>query len=199
MKKLYTIGFVLMVLFSMTMSVGALEYKTIYRHNGMSAYADWVESTPEDLTTDTFLGVTKSNDGTDIYLSIYTYDTAGYWSYKYGYKFIKDDVFSIDKRLNSASLKAVQIYLYQWHCDEDGCWETPEGLVTVEATWTGTGDISKGGYKWMSKYDDYMAKGSDSSLSRSATAKGSINGDDLGTSNYGGLAKFKTAYMSMKK
>lgn len=198
MKKLYTIGFVLMVLFSMTMSVEALEYKTIYRQNGMAAYAYWIGSTPEGLNTDTFLAVTESNSGTDIYLSICTYDTTS-WSCKSGYKFIQGDIFSIDKKLNSASLKSVQIDMFQWSCDGDNCWETPTDPATVEATWTGIGDTSKGSYKWMSKYGDYISKGSGSSLSRYATAQGLINGNDLETSNNGELAKFKSVYMDMKK
>lgn len=199
MKKLYTIGFVLIALFSIAMSVEALEYKTMYRQNGMSAYAYWMESA-EGLTTDTFLTATKSDSGTDVYLSICTYDEVTYyWSCRSGYKLIQDDDFSIDKKLSSASLKPVSIYLYQWSCDEDSCWGGPESIATVEATWTGIGGVSKGSYKWMSKYGDYISKGGGSSSSRDGIAKGSIDGYDLETTNYAGLAKFKSAYMDMKK
>ncbi len=199
MRKIYILASALMVLFSMTLSVEALEQKTIYRQNGMSAYADWMETTPEGLTTDTYLSVTQSNDGTDIYMSICTFDMTGNGSCKSGYKFTQDNVFSIDKKLDSASLNAVQIDLYQWNCDETGCWETPAGNANIEATWAGTGGLSKGSYKWMSKYGDYMSKGSDSSTSREAIAQGSINGDDLGTSDFAGMAKFKSVYMDMVK
>ncbi len=201
MKKLYMVVFALMVLLSITMSVTALEQKTIDRQNGMAAYADWTETTPENITTDTYLSVTQSNDGTDIYISMCSYDQEGSnWSCKSGYKFTQENVFSIDNKLNSANLEAVQIDLYQWNCDETGmCWETPDGTATIDANWTGTGDVVKGSFKYMSKYDDYVMKGSDSSISREATATGSINGNDLGTSDFGGLAKFKSAYMYMKK
>jgi hypothetical protein len=192
MKKLYAAAFAFVVSLSMIMSATALEYKTIYRQNGMSAYADWTEING-DINNDTYLSVTETDDGTDVYLSIWTYDAStGNSSYKYGYNFIQDDVFSIDKKLNSASLENMQIDLYQWYCDENGiCGETPAGTATIKADWTGTGDISK--------YGDYIAKGSDSSSSRNAIATGSINGDDIGTSAFAGLAKFKSVYMDMKK
>ncbi len=73
MRKTYTILFTLIVLLSMAMSAEALESKTIERHNGASAYADWSE-TNGNIITDTYLSVTKANDGTDIYLDIYTWD-----------------------------------------------------------------------------------------------------------------------------
>ncbi len=199
MKKIYMLGLAFMVLFSVTMSVEALEQKTISRQNGIAAYADWIDTTTDDLTTDTFLSVTQSDDGTDIYMSICTYDITGNWSCKSGYMFTQDNVFSMDKKFNSASLNAVQIDLYQLNCDETGCWETPAGTATIQATWTGMGDISKGSYKWMSKYSDYTAKGSSSSLSRAATAEGSLNDEDLGASSSAGLAKFKDVYMEMIK
>ena len=199
MKQIYTLALAFMVLLSMTMSVEALEQKTLYRQNGIAAYADWTETTNEGITTDNYLSVTESDDGTDIYLSICTYDITGNGSCKSGYKFTQDNVFSMDKKLDSASLNTVQIDLYQWNCDQNGCWETPADPATIEATWTGTGDISKGSYKWMSKYGDYISKGSSSSLSRDATANGKINGNDLGISDFAGLAKFKSMNIEMKK
>ena len=74
--------FTLIVLLSMAMSAEALESKTIERHNGASAYADWTE-TNGDITTYTYLSVTETNDGTDVYLDIYTWGP-DYWSEKIG-------------------------------------------------------------------------------------------------------------------
>jgi hypothetical protein len=55
----------------------------------------------------------------------------------------------------------------------------------------------------MSRYDDYMEKGSSSSRFWDAIATGSIVIDsdswDLGPSNYGGLATFKSVSMQMQK
>ncbi len=48
MKKIYTLGLVLMVLLSMTLSAAALESKTIFRQNGDAAVASW--SSPDRST-----------------------------------------------------------------------------------------------------------------------------------------------------
>ena len=192
MKKLNILVFALMVLLSVTISATALDYKTINRQDGVSAYAGWAD-TNGDVSTYTDLFVMKTDDGADIGVSICTYDTAtGISSCKSGYKFTKDNVFSIDQKLNSASLSEVDIEVYDWNT---GTLET----LRVKADWTGTGDVTKGSFKYMSKYGDYTMKSSSSSVSREATATGSINGNDLGTSDLGGLAKFKSAYMEMKK
>lgn len=200
MKQIYILALAFMVLLSMTMSVEALEQKTIYRQNGMAAYADWMETTPEGLTTDTSLSVTQSNDGIDIYISMCSYDTEGNWSCKSGYEFAQDDVFSIDKKLNSANLEVVNIDLYQWNCDETGmCWVTPDGNVTIGANWAGNGEISKSSSKYTSKSGDISIKYSDSSSIREATVTGSLDGLELGPSSYGGLVIFKSASISMQK
>lgn len=200
MKQIYILALAFMVLLSMTMSVEALEQKTLYRQNGISAYADWTETTNDGLTIDTYLGVTQTDDGTDISISICSYEIAGNGSCKSGYKFTQDNVFTMDKKFDSASLNSVQIdNVYEWYCDENGCWESPAESVTIEATWAGIGDISRGSYKWMSKNGDYISKGSSSSLSREATAQGFINGNDLGISDFAGLSRFKSMNMEMNK
>jgi len=194
MKKLYTIALALVVMLSMIMSATALQYKTIYRQNGVAAYASWSE-TNGDISKYTDLFVQKTDDGTDIGLSICTYDTVNYyWSCKSGYMFTPDNVFSMEGKgkLNSASLSAVDINVYDW---ETGTSET----VNVKADWTGKGDVAKGSYKYTSKYGDYTMKGSSSSVYRDATATGLIGGKDPGTSAYAGLAMFKSSYMEMKK
>ncbi len=193
MRKLYVLALALMVLLSMTLSVEALEQKTINRQSGMTAYADWTETTAEGQTTDTYLSVTESNDGTDIYISICTYDTTGYYACESGYKFTTEDVFSMDKKLVSASLSGVDIEVYDWNT---GAAET---LKNVRAEWTGTGDVSTGSFKYTSKYGDYMMKSSSSSSYREAGATGSIDDIDLGVSAYGGMGKFKSADIYMEK
>ncbi len=199
MKKLNTLVFALMVLLSITISATALDYKTINRQDGMSAYAEWAD-TNGDVSTYTDLFVMKTDDGADIGVSICTYDTVtGVSSCKSGYKFTQDNVFSIDKNLDLASLNAVEINLYEWSCDETGCWGTPADPITIEANWAGTGDKTKGSFKYTSKYGDYTMKSSSNSISREATTTGSINGTDLGTGDFGELAKFKSASMEMKK
>jgi hypothetical protein len=190
MRKPYVILFALLVLLSTVMSVQALESKTIERHNGASASADWSE-TNGDKTTTTYISVSESDYGTDIYLDIYTWGP-DFWSDKYGYMCTQDDVFSIDKKLNSASLSEVPIDVYDW---DTGVSET----ITVKADWIGKGDISGGSSKSISKNGDYVWKSSDNSKYRDASATSSINGLDLGISSYASMSNFKNAYISMTK
>lgn len=190
MRKSYTIIFALIALLSMTMSVQALEFKTIERYSGASAYADFYE-TNGDITTGEYISVTETDGGTDIYLEIYTYGP-DYWSSKSGYMFTQDDVFSIDKKLNSASLSEVEIEVYDWYTDETE-------ILTVNADWIGEGYISRDSYTSRSQSGNYVWKSSDSSKYRDASATGSINGLDLGVSSYATLSDFKSAYMSMEK
>jgi hypothetical protein len=190
MRKLYTALLTLVVLLSTTMSVEALESKTIERHNGASAYASWCK-TNGNATIYTYLSVTETDDGTDIYVSTYTYGP-DYYSDKSGYMFTKDNVFKIDKKLNSASLSEVQINAHDWYTGET---ET----LTVKANWLGMGDVSTGSSSYSSKNGDYVWKSSDSSKYRGASATCSINGLDLGISPDASLSNFKSAYISMEK
>ena len=59
MKKLFSMLLTLVVLLSTTTSVEALESKTLERHNGASAYAEWYE-THDNATTYTYLSVTET-------------------------------------------------------------------------------------------------------------------------------------------
>lgn len=196
MRKLYTLLFTLIVLLSTTMSVQAFEYKSLSRNNDASASASWTEIN-NNATTNTYLSIYETDDGTDIYVSQYTYDNSEpyYWyssSYKSGCLFTKDNVFKIDKKLNSASLSEVKIDLNDWNAGET---ET----VTLKVDWTGEGDISTGSYKSSSTYDDYVSKSSSSSSHRQASATGSINDSDLGTSSYASMGFSESVYSSMDK
>jgi hypothetical protein len=190
MRKLYTALITLVVLLSTAMSVQALESKTISRTNGASASASWNEING-DITTSKYLSVTETDDGTDIYLEIYTWGP-DYWSEKSGYLFTQDDVFSIDKKLNSASLSEVPIEVYNWETGES---ET----MTANADWIGKSDLSRGSSSSISRSGDYVWKSSDSSKYRDASVTGSMNGLDLETSSYASLSSFKSAYISMEK
>jgi len=199
MRKSYTIIFALIVLLLTAMSVEALEYKAIERNNGAYASADWAE-TNGDVTTYAYLSVTETDDGTDIYFSSWAYDDMTYESYDtYGYMFTEDDVFSIDKKLNSASLSAVDIGIEKWYFDSDtGEYSYETGTMNIAADWVGIGDTSKGSYKYVSKDGEYVFRSTENSLSREATVTGLINGNNF-ESQSASMVKFKTAYMHMKK
>lgn len=190
MRKLYIMCFTLIVLLSTSMSVQAMESKTIERQSGSSAYANWYE-TNGDVTTCTYLSLTETKDGTDIYLSTYTYGP-DYWFEKSGYMFTEDDVFSIDKKLNSASLSDIELEVTDWNTGETD-------TVTFGADWTGTGEISTGSSTSKSTTGDYVWKSSENSKYRGALVTGSINGLDLGISTDASMSNFKSAYMSMEK
>ncbi|RXA17082.1 hypothetical protein EQO05_12830 [Methanosarcina sp. MSH10X1] len=190
MKKSYAILFALVVLISTTVSVQALQSKTIERHNGASAYANWYE-TNGDMTTYTYLSVGESDYGTDISVSTTTYGP-DFYSEKYGYLFTEDDVFKASKKLNSASLSGVKVDVCDYYTGEA---ET----LTIQADWTGEGDVSTGSSTSGSRDGNYKFKSSDSSSYRLASATGSMNGYDLGESSDASLSNFKSAYMSMQK
>jgi hypothetical protein len=146
------------------------------------------------MVTDTYISVTKTNDGTDIYVDIYTWNTSdeNYWVGKSGYMFTKDNVFSMDKKLNFASLSEIELEAYNW--------ETGEMVpLTINADWTGVGEISKGSFRSSSKDGDYTFKSSDSSSYRTASVTGYINNCDFGANAYADMVKFKSAYMNMEK
>jgi hypothetical protein len=201
MRKLYTIIFALTVLLSASVSVNAMEYKEVSRQNGVYAFADWTE-TNSDVTTYTYLSVDETDDWTHIYVSTYTYNSeTGYSSEKWGSVDTQDNIFSIDKKLNSASLSQVEIPVEEWYYDEtEDCYMSKEaGTLTVKADWTGVGDLSKGSFKYTSKEGDSVFRSTENSLSREASVTGSVNGSDLGSQYYAGMVSFKSASMSMQK
>jgi len=199
MKKLYRLVFALMVMLSMTMSVQALEQKTIDRQNSLGAYAYWTKTTTDEMKIITSLEVIQLDDGTHIDMRICTASKWGLiMSCKVGSKVTQEMVFSMDKKLDSANLKAVQIDLLESACYE--CEPVSAGTATIEeATWQGTGEVSESSNRYISKYNDYIDKGSYSNFERMATARVSINHEDLGTSSYARLFKSKSTIMNMQK
>lgn len=192
MRKLRVLLFSFLVLLSMTISVEAFDSKTVQRNNGESASAFWTEING-DLTTDTMLFVTETEDGTDVYLSINTWGPDKWYS-KSGYLFTKDDIFKLDKKLNSASLSEVTINIEDYNTDT-GQIEP----IKIKADWVGIGDTSTSSSIFRSKTGDFIAKTSDSSINRQASVQGSINNCDLGTDGYGALSKFKSALLLIER
>lgn len=184
MKKIYTLVFALMVLLSVTMSAAALESKAISRQNGEAATASW-----SDMGTGSYtdLSVTETNDGIDIFVIISTPT-----SFKFGSILTQENVFDIDKKLSTATISPVTLDLFDF---STGTMET----ITIQAQWTGFGDLTRNSFKFTSKSGEFIAKFSDNSVIRQATATGSIGDIDLGTSNFANIVKFKSASMTMEK
>lgn len=185
--------FALIVLLSTAMSVQAMESKTMERQNGAHAYASWNQGS---CYTD--LSVTETDDGTEIY--VFNEGSGGPFSGsgfnpKSGYLFTKDDVFKVNNKLKSASLSEVQIDVYDVYTGE-------KKTCTVQADWTGEGDISTGSSSYTSKNGDYRFKSSESSSYRDASVIGSINGYNLGVKpclSFASLSNFESASITMEK
>jgi hypothetical protein len=201
MRKILTSVLAIMVLLSLAVSAEAFDSKSIYRYEGMGAYAVWSEST-DGVSSDKLIQVMETDDGTDILVYCWTYDeNTGVWSDKWGYLFTQEDVFRINKNLNSATLSPVEIEVTTCVYEPDtGTYPCTYGeTVTIAAQWTGEGDLIKSSSKSIFRYDDFMSKYSDNSMFREATATGSVDEQELGPSDFGELVKFKSVSMSMEK
>jgi hypothetical protein len=177
MKKIYTLGVILMVLLSMTMSATALESKTTTRQNSDSASAFW-----SDGTNSTSLFVSETNDDTFIY--VYKCES---FICDFGSTVENLNVLKINGNLNSATLSPVTVTTLFF------------GPLTIEAKWEGVGDVTKSSSQSMLKFGDFTVKFSSDSAFRDATATGSINGNDLGTSNSASLSNDKSVTMTTEK
>lgn len=193
MRRVFSITFALIVLLSFTTGVQALEEKTMQRDNGTSAGAYW-SKTDGNLTTITDLSLTESLDGTQIILSTYTWDATNGTTVNeyYGYLCTKDDVFSIDKKLNSATLSEVQINVQNGYTGE-------MKPLNVTVHWTGTGEVSTSSNTFVLKNRDYRVTNTITESHRDATATASINNEDLGQNNDAFLRIFKSTSIYMEK
>ncbi|MFH1236637.1 MAG: hypothetical protein V1685_06965 [Parcubacteria group bacterium] len=194
MRKLLVLVIATFVVFGFTSTAQAFESKSMVRTNGVDAFAAW-SSEDEGIFTDSWLEVVETQSGTDV-----MFFTCDWWvegedffsSCKDGYLFTTDDVFSVDKKLNTATLSVESFELWDW---EAGTSE----IVTLEATWNGTSDLMRGSVNVIWKFGNLMEKFSDRSTMRDATASASVNGESLGDSMYGGIVQFRTMDMFMVK
>jgi hypothetical protein len=188
MKKIYVITLALMVLFSMTLSASALQYKQKTLENGYEVDATW-----SDSSTNTYLSVYNSQGQESIYFDVCTLDSQGnIVSCEHGYP-IGNVVLDINKQLKTATLSPVQVNMYDYYTG------SYDRTVTLQAQWTGIGDTIKGSYTSTSKLGDYTAKFSSDTVYRIATAKGTISGYDLGTSQFATMSLFKSVVITTVK
>jgi hypothetical protein len=185
MKKIYSLGIALVVLFALTMSATALSSKIMQRSNGESAYA-WQNSNGGY----SYVWASKSNAGTDLIVQICA--SEDYVSCKSGYIFTEANILKVDKKLNSATLTLDAMIVYDYYGN-------PETINNIQVQWQGVGEVQTGSYKYTSKYNDVIFKTSSSSSYRAATAVASIPGIELGENIYGNLGRFKSTTMEMRK
>ncbi|MHC1755331.1 MAG: hypothetical protein AB9861_07860 [Methanosarcina sp.] len=197
MRNLYRILITLVLLLSMAVNAVALEQKSMSRYSSECAEASWTEVSG-NRTINTHLSLTKTDDGTSVYFNSYI-SGPNYWSNKWGSTYTKDGVFKISKNLDSASLSEIEMEVYYYSYDEMGIYTSGTETLTLKADWTGVGETSESSSKYISKQNDYTSKSSESYLSRKATATGSINNFNLGTSSYAWLSSSTRTYMSMEK
>src|SRR3989344_2242084 len=186
MRKLLILIIATFVVFGFSATAQAFEYKSMMRMNGVAAFADWY-SEDEGTSIYSYLQVVETKSGTDVMFFTCTEWVEGdenFSSCKDGYLFTTDDVFSVDKKLNTATLSVADLELWDWNA---GTFE----FVTLEAVWNGTGDLMKGSFKVVDKFDNVTQKFSDRSTMRDAMANAEVGGMDLGDSVYGGIAQFR--------
>lgn len=182
MKKLNVLAVAFLVFLSITVNAAALDSKSMTRQDSASAYASWSEG-----SSNTYLYVSETNDDTYINVQI-----CGEFSCTYGDMYTQEDVLDVSRKLNKATLSPVDIIIYDYNT---GIYEE----ITIQAEWTGVGEVFKSSSHSISKFGDMTFKYSDSTQSRDATATGTINGNDLGLSNYAGLYLSKYVSMTMEK
>jgi hypothetical protein len=165
MKKLYTFSIGLIVLLLMAASASAAsDSKT--SGSGADGYATWDFTNDDGQSMYAYIDVYEEPDGnTTIYLGFSYYDADDVYHSFWGDMTTTEDVFTVDKRLASASLSEVSI---------DGNYYTEEagssiGTATITADWTGVEDIAKITYT-VKDGTFYSVKGT----SRDAIATGSI-------------------------
>lgn len=173
MKKLYTFSIGLIALLIMAASVSAAsDSKT--SGSGADGSVTWDFTKEDGESMYAYIDVYEEPDGnTTIYLGFYYYDADDVYHSFWGEMTTTEDVFTVDKRLASASLSEVSV---------DGNYYTSEagsssGTATITADWIGVDDITKITYT-VKDGTFYSVKGT----SRDAIATGSIidaEGNDL--------------------
>lgn len=174
-----------------------------YRFAGKGADAGWY-SCEGDVCTYTSVYVadtmyrydgTKMN-GRSLSYSTSTYDPVNF-AFSYSYGFVENPTFSISKKLTAASVSAsvpITTCSYNEMTGEETCIDG--GIVQVNVTWTGIGDLirgsSKGHYVSKNFTSNYSFKGT----WREATAVGLINGNSPGEFGWGQIFDLKDSSMT---
>jgi len=191
MRKLAIILSSLSVLL-LALPASALTYKTVSRVNGTAAEAVW-ESVDGNVVTDTYVAADVTNLGSEVYLEVDTFNTeTSDFTCKNAYVLTPDaSLFTVNK-LNSATLNPVTVELYDCFTLED------MGSTTVQANWTGAGKTVKQSVVFRTR-GGFSETFKSTSVLRNASATGSLNSVDLGSSFLADLVQFKQMDMTRVK
>ena len=150
---------------------------SISREVSVFAQASWVTADSEGRALNTFLFVRESTGTPDSESELTVVRDIvldGEIVTQSGSIFTQADLFSMDD-LNTATLPPTDIVVcipFSNICE----------TLTLQARWTGLGDVEKSTSKFFSKEDDMRFKIKESTRVSEAVATGSIGGQDLGES-----------------
>jgi hypothetical protein len=168
--------------------------KVIERFQATAARAEWTDVSIEVPGVGTVVGAfvqaVRSDTGTDVFVGLQTAEG----NFANGFATVDPSVFTIDKKLTSATLSPVTIEVTVF--DEFG---DPIGTaeITIQATWEGTGDVFTDKINDHIKFGKFSEKFKGTANVRDAIAEGSLNGANLGTSEFADLIAVKTVEMTV--
>jgi hypothetical protein len=158
--------------------------ETVVSHfKGITAYATFWSLDPTGcISTYTDVSVYESiyrnppeNSGgyAVVYLGIYRYDYCQnlYLNEAYGYANLAEGAFDTRGKLQTARL-VTTLEAYDWVTDTTA-------PVSVDLTWTGTGDVSRGGYNSRGNYANYRYMSHSVGSNRPASLAGSVVFGDI--------------------
>lgn len=194
MEKKYIIGIILVALLTMTMSVSA-NTNTIWMSKGIVASANW---NPAPNGGYTYITVTQAIYSdydliTDVDVAVCDASLVNCGEYTGD---IPNSAFKVKGMgsLKETDLSSVTLPLYYAYAG------SPPSTITIDAIWTGVGDITKSGSEYKSITGDSIFKSESDSSFRLAMASGtdSVHGS-LGASNYAFLNSFSYATRTLTK
>ncbi len=160
--------------------------KYMSRTNGHSASAEWYKETAGTGYYE-FILADASDQGNTVIAQTCTIDLVSFASACWtGYAFPSNAVFSMDKKMNIASLSPVSVVLW----DDAG---TTSKTVTVQASWTGQGNALKAMTNVNSKYGTFKENYKDRATLRNASASAQIDSSPLDGFLDGIVATYRSA------
>jgi hypothetical protein len=186
--------------------------KSSYQSTGTGAYASWDECIEnEGLTTCTYTSIYaaeqvfregKSKNGFSVLcISQYSYSFSedGYNDLLNRWGCTEDATVSVSKKLTTADASGIVTLIECFPPEEpDGYYECADvGALAVDASWTGTGKLSKSMSKYRSQYDNFKVRYHDKSSFRAGEASAIVGGVDLGQSPYSYIYESKSSSFSL--